>query len=135
MSLVDRVDDLYRTAILDAPSVDDMLLADWSQSVADSTDTGRAERAAVRKALGTARKLAKYWSERDPGVLPDWRNGVDEALGGLGWKAQLMALEAALEREPDPTTFELLKERHRAVHFTEWMEGVDYEEWMRSRSE
>jgi hypothetical protein len=29
--------------------------------------------------------------------------------------------------------FTAMKERHRAVHFNEWMEGVTYEGWLAGR--
>jgi hypothetical protein len=89
----------------------------------------------MRRAIRTARKLAKYWTEHDPDRLPDWRNGVDEALGGQGWQAQLDIMRAALESGPDSELFAQVRQRHRAVHFSEWMEGVSYEEWLESRSQ
>lgn len=128
--VVAQIDDLYRRAVEDPSAVDDRSLADWADSAAESTGPDRDAAKALRRAVRTARKLARYWSQHDAAGLPTWRNGVDEALGGLGWRAQLDLLAAVLARHPDSMLFEQVKERHRAVHFSEWMEGVTYEEWL-----
>ncbi len=36
-------------------------------------------------------------------------------------------------RDQSAEVFAAMKERHRAVHFTEWMEGMSYEEWLAER--
>lgn len=133
IALVGRIDDLYRTAVTDPAAVDDRLLADWAEVAFEESRGDRATARPIRLAVRTARKLARYWTDRNPAALPNWRNGVDEALGGLGWRAQLGVLDAALEITPDPEVFELKRDVYRAVHFTEWMEGVGYEEWLAGR--
>lgn len=131
--LVRHIDLLYERAVTDPAAIDEAALIDWTEVAADASGGDREQAKSIRRAVRTARKLARYWVDRDPSALPEWRNGVDEALGGLGWRAQLDLLMASLEQQPDPETFELAKERHRAVHFTEWMEGVSYEEWLAAR--
>ena len=127
------IDDLYRRAVEHPEEIDEPLLTEWAGSAAETTRHDRDQAKVVRRAIRTARKLARYWIEHDPSALPDWRNGVDEALGGRGWQAQLDTLRFSLDQTPDPEVFELIKERHRVVHFNEWMEGVTYEEWLESR--
>jgi hypothetical protein len=131
--LVHHIDRLYERAVVDAAVVDDGFLADWSETAFESIGGDKELAKAIRRAIRTGRKLARYWAERDPAGLPDWRNGVDEALGGLGWQAQFDLLLAALNRDPDPMVFEEVKARHRSVHFTEWMEDVTFEEWLSDR--
>ena len=113
--------------------VGERLLAEWAETVAESTGNDREQAKVVRRAIRTARKLARYWAEHDAATLPDWRNGVDEALGGRGWQAQLDSLRIALEQAPDPDLFDLVKTHHRIVHFSEWMEDVNFEEWLEGR--
>jgi hypothetical protein len=134
IGLADQIDELYRRAIESPSAIDDPVLAEWSESAFESTGGDREAAKSLRRAVRTARKLSRYWSTRDPDVLPDWRNGVDEALGGLGWEAQLGVLMAALDTGPDSEIFEAVKARYRQVHFTEWMEGISYEEWVAERS-
>jgi len=131
--LASRIDDLYRRAVEHPEQIDDPALIEWTESTREIAGHDRNQAKVVRRAIRTARKLARYWSERDPSTLPDWRNGVDEALGSQGWQAQLDTLRFSLEQRPDPELFERVKERHRLVHFTEWMEGVSYEEWLEGR--
>lgn len=123
-----QVDDLYRRAVEDPGSIDDHSLGEWMEGAGESVAGDREQAKALRRAVRNARKLATYWTERDGVSLPDWRNGVDEALGGRGWEPQLDLLKNEWDQSPSATLFEALKDRHRAVHFTEWMEGVGYEE-------
>ena len=58
---------------------------------------------------------------------------MDAALGAFGWEPQLDLVRWALDASPDPMTFDEVKTRFRAVHFTPWMEGVSYEEWLAGR--
>lgn len=130
LDAVRQVDDLYRRAIESPSSIDDPVLEEWMGQAAEAVHGDREQAKVLRKAVRTARKLARYWSEHDADALPDWRNGVDEALGGRGWQCQLDLVMNALESDPDSELFEAAKHWHRAATFTEWMEGVEYEEWM-----
>lgn len=129
------IDDLWRRAIEDPVAIDDATLSEWLSEASAELGTPPAKEAArvLRKAVRSARKLASYWEQRDAATLPDWRNGVDEALGALGWEPQLDLVRWGLEDSPDPATFDEVKVRFRAVHFTPWMEGVPYEEWLAER--
>ncbi len=132
-SIAAGIDDLYRRAVERPAEVDEPLLIEWAETTSEMAGADRDQAKVVRRAIRTAKKLARYWTEHDPSALPDWRNGVDEALGGKGWQAQLDTLRFALEKAPDPELFELVKQRHHVVHFSEWMEGVAYEEWLEAR--
>ena len=123
-----QVDDLYRRAVGQPQVIDDHLLAEWMEAAGETVVGDRDQAKALRRAVRNANKLARYWSERDGSSLPDWRNGVDEALGGRGWEPQLDLLKNEWDHAPTPMLFEALKDRHRAVHFTEWMEGMSFED-------
>ncbi|NIR39256.1 MAG: hypothetical protein GWN79_18010, partial [Actinobacteria bacterium] len=69
IGLVTRIDDLYRTAITDSVAVDDRLLADWAEVAFEESQGDRATAKPIRLAVRTARKLARYWTERDPAAL------------------------------------------------------------------
>ncbi len=132
--LTSSVDALYEMAVFDPASIDDAELARWLEDVAFFIE-GRVDKVtakALRKAARNARRLARYWGgdDRDPGRLPDWRNGVDEVLGGAGWRPHLDLARAELAADPSPEAFDAVKHWFRAVHFTEWMDGVSFEEWV-----
>jgi hypothetical protein len=129
VSLAATVDDLYRRAVLAPGEIDDHGLAGWLEEAAIGGRIDRTAARALRKAARNAARLARYWAARDPAGLPDWRNGVDEALGASGWRPQLDLAIARLEAEPSAEAFEEVKRRFRAVQFTEWMEGISFEEW------
>lgn len=131
LEAVAAVDDLYRRAVEAPAEIDDAVLLEWLGEVSEvlgpivPKDDGKV----LRKVVRSARKLAAYWSATDRS-LPDWRNGVDEALGARAWEAQLDLVMNGLRRHPDPMLFDEAKTRFRAARFEEWMEGVGYEEWL-----
>ena len=131
LGVVPLAEDLWRRAVTAAASIDDPALEDWmAEAAATSLQPPSRETArSMRRCVRNARKLSAYWGERDPGSLPDWRNGVDEALGSRGWEPLLDLAREALDTNPSPEAFEEVKRLHRMVHFTPWMEGVGFEEW------
>jgi hypothetical protein len=122
LTLVRSVDDLYRRAVVDAGSLDDETLGRWLEDLAAAIEPPVDKEIArcLRKAARTARRLSRKWVERDPSLLPDWRNGVDDVLGSQGWRVQLDLAIRGLELDPDRELYEEARERYRAVHFTEW---------------
>lgn len=124
-------DDLFRSAVTDPAAIDDRLLEDWMAEAVSQAGEPLSRQAvrALRRCVRNARKLAAYWADRDRNALPDWRNGVDEALGSTGWEPQLELARQALEADPSPDAFAEVKRLHRAVHFTPWMEGVAFDEY------
>jgi hypothetical protein len=136
--VLDAIDELYRRAVEDPESIGDDELAGWLADVADVADGAGAavDRVLVREAAKAARRsrrIARYWSDagRDPGRLPDWRNGVDEAVGAAAWQPSLAIARRGLETEPDPDIYDTVRELFRTVNFQPWMEGVSYEEYLR----
>jgi hypothetical protein len=126
-------DRLYRRAIESPGDIDDTALAEWMGEAAEVVGNDRDLGRALRKAVRSARKLARYFGTK-PAQLPDWRNGVDEALGSRGWEPQLELVRGELSASPSEEAFLEVKARHRAVHFTEWMEGVSFADWLESSS-
>lgn len=126
------VDDLFRRAIESPDEIDDPVLVEWLADASElvGPQVSKEDARVLRLVVRLARKLAGYWSERPGSSLPDWRNGVDEALGSRGWEAQLDLIMNALRREPDPGVFEEAKTRFRAARFEEWTDGVSYEDWL-----
>ena len=122
------VDDLYRQAVTTPSAIDDAALTEWMEQAMEAVAYDRAMAKPLRAAVRHARRLASRL-ERGVQRFPDWRNGVDQVLGTRGWEPQLDLVRLGLEQAPDADLFAAVKERHRAVHFTEWMEGVGYEEW------
>jgi len=131
------VDDLFRRAVESPDEIDDPVLVDWLADASDSLGpvVSKEDARVLRLAVRLARKLATYWSARPGATLPEWRNGVDEALGSRGWEVQLDLVMNALRHEPDPGLFEEAKTRFRAARFEEWMEGVGFEEWAIGRGD
>jgi hypothetical protein len=127
------LDDLYRRAVESGADLDDSELGRWLEDVGFQLE-GRVDREvarALRRGARNARRLARYWSSpgREPRRLPDWRSGVDEVLGGIGWRPHLDLARHRLATDPTPASFAGVKHWFRAVHFAEWMEGVSFEEW------
>jgi len=132
--LIRAIDELYRRAVVEAREVDDASLAAWLEDLSLEFEERPPKRVAgaLRKSARNARRLAGYWrsDDREAAALPDWRNGVDEVLGGAGWRPHLDLARHRLATDPSPEAFDAVKTWFRAVHFVEWMEGVTYEEWL-----
>jgi len=128
------IDDLYRRAVEEPESIDDASLLEWLSEASELLGpvVEKEDGKVLRRVVRSARKLAAYWSASDRD-LPDWRNGVDEALGARAWEAQLEIVMHGLRRDPDPGLFDEARSRFRAARFEEWMEGVAYEEWLEGR--
>lgn len=126
------VDDLYRQAVEDPGSIDDATLVEWMEEAIAAVGHDRQAIRPLRAAARFARRLAAHFASGG-GSIPDWRNGIDEALGSRGWEPQLDLVRLALDREPSGEAFAAVRDRHRAVHFTEWMEGISFEEWQARR--
>jgi hypothetical protein len=124
------VDDLYRQAVITPGAIDEATLTEWMEQAMEAVTYHRAMARPLRAAVRHARRLASRLDGSGQ-RFPDWRNGVDQVLGTRGWEPQLDLVRLGLEQSPDPEVFAAVKERHRAVHFTEWMEGVEYEEWLK----
>ena len=136
-ALIEAVDGIYRRAVESGAELDDAELGRWVEEITLHLDprATKAALSALRKAARNARRLARYWSSgsNDPTRLPDWRNGVDEVLGGAGWRPHLALATDDLELHPSPEAFAEVKRWFRTVHFTEWMEDVSFEAWLESR--
>ena len=132
LAVVPLAEDLFRRSVTEPGSIDDLALEDWMGEAAavSGEPPSKVTARAMRRCVRDARKLASYWGERDPSTLPDWRNGVDEALGSRGWEPHLDLAREALEVSPSADAFDEVKRLHRTVHFTPWMEGVSFEEWL-----
>jgi hypothetical protein len=129
------IDELYRRAVEDPGTVDEAWLAAWledTSSLLEPPVDGVIARQ-LRTAARRGARLARYWSQADAAGLPDWRNGVDEALGSAGWRPALEVARRGLELEPTPEAFRDVQERFRAVHFRPWMEGISLEEYLEGR--
>ena len=128
LDAAELVDGLYRRAIESPNEIDDAALAEWMEEAFVAIAHDRIQAKGLRAAVRHARKLAAYYSV-PRAVLPDWRNGVDEVLGTRGWEPQLDLVRHEFAAAPGSDLFAAVKERHRAVHFSEWMEGVSFDEW------
>ena len=116
------VDDLYRAAITAPASLDDSYLAEWMEQAAEAAAYDRAQMAPLRAAVRLARKMARRLGDT-PGRYPDWKIGVDDLVGSRGWEPQLDLVKRGLLLDDSPEVVAAMRERHRAVHFTEWDPG------------
>lgn len=135
LRLLHVLDRLYEGAVTDPAAWSEQAIAEAAADAMNDLDepppkqVARAFRAGTRR----ARRLCEYWGEKGPAGLPDWRLGVDEALGSRGWEPTLDLAMAGLDAEPGPELFEEVRARFRLVHFQPWMEGVTFEEWRAAR--
>lgn len=134
LGLIAAMDRLYESVVADPDRWDDAELAAWAADLqSDAGELPREWAREVRRVVRLARRLGDYWRDGGRQPPPDWRGAVDAALGGRGWGPSLAIARLGLEAAPDPELFEQVRERFRVAHFTPWMEGVTYEEWLASQ--
>lgn len=136
MSIVDDVDTLYRGCVMDPDRWGEQAFADWLEGVSLSTSIDRETAKYVRRCVTAARKLAAHWSDADRSRAPDeWRGRVDLALGAKAWRPQLELAQSLLERHPDEGLFDRVCELFPVVTNQPFLDGIDYDEWLRNRSQ
>lgn len=131
LALVAAIDRLYQAVVAEPDRWHDRELAAWAADLHDDAGLLPREWAReVRRAVRLAVKLGKHRREAGGPPPADWRGAVDAALGGRGWAPSLQIARLGLAAAPSPELFDLVRERFRVAHFTQWMEGVTYGEWL-----
>jgi len=137
LSLVNRIDELYRSVVEDPGRWNEAAFADWAEDVFSSSDgIGKAEARELRRCLRAAGKLQAFWMVDDatrPPDAGDWRTRVDIGLGPAAWRPPLALAQIGLERVPSAELYEEVSTRFREVHSEVWMGGINYESWRSGR--
>ena len=130
IALIGAIDDLYRDIVNDAAAWDDQEFSLWLEEVALDGPIDRGIARELRRAVRAARKLQRFCVSGHIFAGGDWRSVVDQALGSRAWLPSLEMAKGALEAAPTEELFAEVKHRFPVVHFTPWMEGVEYDEWL-----
>ena len=131
MSLLDDVDGLYASCVMDPGRWNDQAFADWVDAVSLTEGIDREVTKLLRRCLNAARRLAAFWVAADTARAPDdWRGRVDLALGVRAWRPQLDLARLLLERNGDRATFERVAELFPVVTNQPFLDGIDYQDWV-----
>ena len=135
MTVLDEVDRLYELAVTEPSSVNDQAILDWTEGVAAGSEIDRHSAKYVRRCVNAARKLAAFWSAREPARSHplEWPSRVDLALGVRAWRPQLELAQYLLEAAPGIETYEKVAELFRMVNNEPFLDGVSYEVWTETR--
>lgn len=131
MTVLDEVDQLFELAVISPGSLNDQMIHDWSDGVASGYEIDRLGAKYVRRCVNIARKLAAFWSARDPALddPPEWTSRVDLSLGVRAWRPQLELAQHLLETSGDEVTFDKVVELFRIVNNEPYLDGMSYEVW------
>ena len=137
-SLLLAVDLLYESVVMEPERWDEAAFADWVTSIGETV--GPEDREAllpIRRAVRAALKLADFWAgdaaERYRNES-SWRARVDIALGPRAWRPTLELARLSLAEDGSRESFALVRERFRLVHNQPWLDGIDYEDWVRDHA-
>lgn len=135
LRLLAVLDHLYEGAVTDPGTWTEQAISEAATEATNDLDVPPSKAIAqpFRAGIRRARRLRDYWGDKGSSAFPDWRSGVDEALGSRGWEPMLDLAMAGLDAEPSAELFEEVQARFRLVHFQPWQEGVAFEEWMASQ--
>lgn len=135
LRLLAAVDEMYERVATEPQQWHDQAFEDWAEDLAAEGMT-RNEARAVRRCLVMGQKIRSFWADSKHAVsADDWRSRIDVAFGPRAWRPTLELAMDGLEAEPSPELFEAVKERFRVVNSEQWMEGVEYEEWVARRTD
>jgi len=133
VGLLAQCEELYAGVCFEPDSWPDSSLADWIDSIAQSSAVDKEVARELRRVLRAAQKLREFWRQPAADSPPDhgdWRTRVDIGLGVKAWRPLLAIARHGLEAAPDSELFLDVKARFRVVTGEHWMEGVSYEEWL-----
>ncbi len=132
MSLIDEVDNLYEQAVTAPDSVNEQMLTDWAEGVASGYEVDRNGAKFARRCLSSARKLAAFWVDREPGDddPSGWTSRVDLALGIRAWRPQLDLARHLLDVAPSSEMYDRVAVLFRVVNNEEFLDGMSYDEWL-----
>jgi hypothetical protein len=132
ISLLHRVEELYRSVVSEPEAWSDTALADWAADLAGGSPMPKPVAKAVRQSLRAAQKMQAFWIDAaaTDTTPDDWRGRVDRVLGPRAWRPTLDVARIGLADAPSPELFEEVRGRFRVVHSDRWMEGVTFEEWL-----
>jgi len=135
MTVLDEVDQLYRLAVTEPSAVTDQAILDWTDGVAGDSEIDRHGAKYVRRCVNAARKLAAFWSAREPaGADPtDWPSRVDLALGVRAWRPQLELARHLLDVSPNTETYDRTAQLFRIVNNEPFLDGLSYEGWLETQ--
>lgn len=139
LTVVEALDGIYERVMDDPSGVREADLVSWAGEALTALEPPVDRRVAreARRVVRLARRLADFWSDpaRAGSVPTDWQSAVDEALGSRGWQPTLDLIRLGLEEAPSPDLFAEMQYRFAVVHFRPWMEGIDYDEYLRQRDD
>jgi hypothetical protein len=129
-ALLGEVDRLYEDCVMTPARWHEQAFIDWADGVAAGNELDRVSARQVRRILVAARKLAAFWSDRDPvGAPEDWRSRVDVALGSRAWRPELELARHLLDVDGTEEAFATVCRLFPLVHHEPFLDGIGYDEW------
>lgn len=129
------IEHLYESVVMNPDAWNEQAFADWAgETLADVTELPREAVREVRRCLRAAQRLQAFWATAEGTVADhdDWRSRVDIALGPRAWRPTLDLARTGLSDAPSEELFIEVKARFAVVNSERWMDGVDFEEWVRN---
>jgi hypothetical protein len=132
LGLLHRVDDLYKSVVLQPQRWTDDAFSDWAGEAVIGSVPSKAIAREIRRILRVAVKLRDFWTEDvpRPDDHGDWRTRVDLAMGSRAWRPSLAIAQIGLEEAPSEELFDEVRERFRVVYSDRWMEEVTFFDWL-----
>ncbi len=131
--LLCAVEELYMGVVSDPEQWNEQRFVDWSESVAGGA-IDRAGAKYLRRIVRVAQKLQAFWSSSTDRPDLDWRSKVDIVLGPSAWRPVLGLASHVMTADPSQELFETTAVLFRLVNNDEYLDGIDFEEWMLGRT-
>jgi hypothetical protein len=125
---------LYESVVMNPNVWNEQAFADWAgETLVDAAELPKEAIREIRRCLRSAQKLQTFWVAEQSTVADhdDWRSRVDIALGPRAWRPTLDLARVGLDEAPSEELFLEVKERFAVVNSERWMDGIEYEDWIR----
>jgi hypothetical protein len=116
LRLIADLDQLFESVVQGPDEWDEHRFAEWvTERLDDGEPLGKEPSRLLQQGVRRAQRLQRYWADRPH--PPDWRMGVDEALGSAGWRVGLDLARWGLLEDPDPALYAEYARLFQAVKF------------------
>ena len=131
---VAAVESLYEAVVTDPARWNEQMFVDWADAVDSDGSLTKLEAKYVRRALRVAQTLRSFWFETQSRPDIGWESQVDLALGPKAWRPILGLAEIQLNNSRNEECFQDVARLFPLVNSEDFLDGIDFDEWIQTQS-
>lgn len=132
---VAAVEGLYESVVTTPGAWNEQMFVDWTDSIDAEGSLSKVEAKYIRRAMRVAQKLRTFWLEAGDRADLRWESRVDLAQGPPAWRPVLDLAKVHMHNSPSEESFGEVSRLFRLVNNQEFLDGIDFDEWIRTKVE